>query len=282
MKVLDVATIIRGAFALKGMASHEAQEVEVLPLYDVLAEALPYAWELYRWPDLCEIDLRYYYLGQWTAREYDEGAIVYQDGEYWIVLDPVVGPSEKPGVSNGWGLAGEPMRRVVPFEQAGKAQIGQLYGAFEQDPRVYANAPEVGFRYLDSYGIDFMTRRPGVWLYYRRAAPRLDTASAYASATTYARGDIVYTGKPRAYYQSRADGNTGNAPSSSPASWEAIGIPLMFGSFLKHALYAALLRGEGQASKRVEARREAEALLEKEIWKLVHQSGQRPGVRVQK
>ena len=67
------------------------------------------------------------------------------------------------------------------------------------------------------------------------------TPAVYAGATTYAPGALVYVGtvgQALAVYQSLAGANTGNAPASSPAWWQAMGS--VYAEYAAGTSYAAL------------------------------------------
>lgn len=161
----------------------------------------------------------------------------------------------------------EPFRRTIAADQvhnsgAWHTPIGQIEGAYTNDPRISTNNPqELDFSPVElidergaagsdgAFGLTtshylFAPDAPDqVWLRFRRPAPEF-TLTAYASATSYAINDVVYYGSTGECYRAYA-ASTGNPPTDT-SYWVKIDFPRVISGFVKRAVQSDVLTDQKQ------------------------------------
>jgi len=170
-----------------------------------------------------------------------------------------------------------PFNRYVAFEQPGLTAIGELFRAFDKDPRVTTQLRKFPFM-VSQDGFQFSGPATNlVWLYYRTRRPVL-TGDAWDSTVAYAIGAQVYfaavSGGSGNFYTAATATNAGDSPVSAAAKWSVIQIPYIFRGYLIEGGYADWLTSDGQSDKAQALEPMATSYLEMEADKVQRQEQQ--------
>ncbi len=139
--------------------------------------------------------------------------------------------------------------RYVALDQLGQTPIGEVHGVFRSNPRTSPRFPGPLTFVIDNRGIlPAPTAGVQVWIEFR-LRPSVFTLTAYDNAVAYAIGDEVYQAATGECYLSLTTANTGNAPETHPTNWQKVDFPYILAEFVKWAVYADLLRADGQNQK---------------------------------
>lgn len=182
------------------------------------------------------------------------------------------------GSNERWGVL-TAFRRYVDYSQTGKTEFGDVFDVKDGDPYVSTNWNSVEHETINDrvYVRDNIKR---VWVDYRLVKPRL-TGSAYSATATYAAGDQVYyvpSGGKGNFYTCLASTSAGENPTSTPAKWSIVQIPLAFEGALIWGAYAKCLTADGDAEERTAAMQMAEGYLSLETDRKYRQKGETPAV----
>ncbi len=133
-----------------------------------------------------------------------------------------------------------PFDRYIAYEQTGATVINQVKDAFARDPRVWprnparlsqpkrsANGVQAGDDWPETVWLEFVT------------TPPVFTTTAWASGTTYAVGDLVYS-NPHTYICTTAHTASGSLNTSN---FTLVEFPYLLGDFVKRAAQADYQEG---------------------------------------
>lgn len=188
-----------------------------------------------------------------------------------------------------WGLL-TLFERNVSFNQPWMAnQIGEIMGAWDQDPRITTKLVKLPF-VLDQDGAQFVQLRntfnygwiPAstnfsyVWLLYRLQRPFL-LGDAWNQNTSYAVGQQVYfvsSSGPGNFYSCAVATTAGQSPDNTPASWTLVQLPYTFRQYLIEGGFADWLAASGDLQGSGAREQMANQALEMEADKLQRQQQQ--------
>lgn len=160
----------------------------------------------------------------------------------------------------------------VPFTEANKNEIGEVFGVWSADPITSSNAKQLGF-FLESHGISIPNGHTTVYVYYRKQKPEL-TGYFIDAATTYAADSQVYDSTTGDFYNAILS----NAPThdlSDATRWERIQIPLIFKQYLIRGVTADYYRHNQEYERSRELAPLAEYALDHELIKYKTQQNQK-------
>lgn len=245
MKTVDFSTILNETIQLCGLDAEDFTTSTFKQLRDFISNRLRMAWEHDRFPDIIR---------------YENIAVV---------------------------TAGNVNYCVKP------AGAGEVLALWDRNPLSGTRARQVTFhiQVTDSEErlVILRTYTEGVYIEYRTAPPVL-TGTPWTSTQQYTTNSQCYfdsgsnsgslqptEGKPyTANFYKCLTTNTNENPETHPEIWEKIKIPYIFAQYLSRSALADYLRSEGQFDSAIIAEKEAEALLDSEIDKVIRQQGQLP------
>lgn len=277
MRTIDFETILAQSLQACGLDRHNVSEETFAQFRDFANSRVRLAWDYDTWPDLIR------------TTKFD----VTNSGDVYSVIIPNDGI-----VTNNEGTF--------------KIDIGTILQVTVEDPRITGKVREIPFTF-DEYdqqisGNVWTTVKrliisakdvSSVYVTYRINYPELD--GQLWSAGTYYPGQVVYwayangkyfapTSGPafpgkkgnfwRCITQTTAAPNAGN--NSTPVAgdtWEKIKIPLFLGNYVIKGCHADWLKSELQIEAGYAIEKEASALLDFEVQKILVQQGQSPRLK---
>lgn len=205
------------------------------------------AWNLFAWPAWTWTEERRYRADYDAATAYAEGEEVYYptDGNYYRATQATTGNA--PTNATYWEEATD-LDRYVALDQDWQAhEIGEVLGVYADDPRTTSRPRPVewwespnGIQVSDEAG-------DSVWIEFREPAP-VFTTTAWATATDYDLGDLVYLSATGECYKAIAEGS-GNNPAESPLEWARVKLPACLAEYVKGAAQADALREDQNMDK---------------------------------
>lgn len=199
------------------------------------------------------------------------------------------GTPDEQWIPANWGLL-TLFERNIAFNQPWAAnQIGEIMGAWDDDPRVTTKLVKMPFT-LDQDGAQFVQLRntfnygwvPAstnfsyVWILYRLQRPIL-TGDAWSAATAYPVGAQVYyvtTAGPGNFYTATTATTAGQSPDTTPGSWSMVQIPYIFRQYLIEGGLADYLMSDNDQQGAAAREVMAQQALELEADKLQRQQQQ--------
>lgn len=161
---------------------------------------------------------------------------------------------------------------VIAFDQSGQTSIGEVFAAYSNDPTTDIAARKIAYG-LSEEGVQFHPDLDysTIWLKFRKLAPSFSGLD-YASATTYAVGDVVYYDTTGECYKCIL-ASTGNLPTNT-TYWLKQDVPYFLAEYAKVQIYSDLLAEDGQIDKAQFQMAKAESLLVFASDKATIQQGQ--------
>lgn len=154
---------------------------------------------------------------------------------------------------------------LIAWEQTGKDALGEVQGVYPTEKMAYLEQNKLSVAIRDT-GIELrFTDGDGStsWVKYRLRPPRF-TATAYAGATAYAVGDVVYYATTGECYLCIKT-STGNAPTNT-TYWTKQDLPRLLENVAVRGAFSELLRQNDQKRADYE---EATALEElQRVWEV--------------
>lgn len=196
-----------------------------------IQNAVDYAWSLQEWPELVITEERAFREIWRSGGQYRRSNLkgvpdeVYYipDGLYYAV-DPDAAGDPTPGTlptDTDYFIASTSLDPYIPFDQAGRQSMGQVYGVYGSNPRASC-ASRYGFR-PGPHGLQLQTNLSGtVWVKYK-IRPSIFTLIPYADGHAYRFRDPIYDPITGECYVAVSD-NTG-LPPSSPVYWRVQPFP---------------------------------------------------------
>lgn len=163
-----------------------------------------------------------------------------------------------------------PFLRNISLTQTGKAEIAEVEGVYDADPRVNTEARPIRFR-LEVDGVIVRDDATRPWLRFRKPCPSW-TGTIYSSTTAYVVDDRVYYSTTGDWYVC-IQNNTGVAPTDS-TRWTRIDFPYVLRDCVALAAYSDWLRGDGQNQKADAEEASAIRALNHELDLIERQQGQ--------
>jgi hypothetical protein len=175
-----------------------------------------------------------------------------------------------------WGLL-RPFNKYIAYEQTGLTAIGEIFRAWDKDPRVTTQRRTFPF-WLSEDGVQFSVLAPAVvWIFFRIRRPVL-TGDAWDSTAAYASGAQVYyaavSGGTGNFYTANQATAAGESPASAADKWDKVEIPYFLQGYLKEGGYADWLTADGQGDKAQQLEPLASSYLELEADKVQRQEQQ--------
>jgi hypothetical protein len=237
-------------------------------------QALRTAWESQRWPQLLVTERRQYRPTWGATLTYSAGHQVYYAEGYWeSKTDVNVGNT--PAEGTYWtALSNTSMICFLPMSQSWLNDDGETVQefdvqgvdlrafAYDLDPLMTPRAKAVtGLRFWEDSVLlpadGTAPLRP-----YVRFVPVTPEISytEWVVSTAYAAEELVYVATDKVCYKALA-GTTGEAPGSTPEKWAPVGIPKLFGEYIRLRVKSELsAEDEGKWKTLAEAEAELERL----------------------
>ncbi len=275
MRTVTYKSLLDGTLRLAGIDPTAPSTSDKLKVMEALAQALRQAHEHWRWPELTIVDQRWF-RPVWVADDYDEDFEVYhQDTDAYYRATAGATETDIPGESDAWELLTD-FNRHVEWAQEGEVAIEAVLGAWDQDPRAYADALPLAFE-LGEEGIRF---RPSadtpnsVWIEYRLRCPDFTYLSEWsASPGNYTSGDQVYHPATGEIYQATDDVVAAEVPGVSD-DWLRLDVPYMFAIPCKRWAHALFAGSDGAVRKGLMTEEEFTDLLNEQVWQFTKLQGQ--------
>lgn len=245
MKTVDFSTVLNDTVQLCGLDAEEFSVSTFKQLRDFISSRIRMAWEHDRFPDIIR---------------YENVAVVTTDNVNYCV---------KPALA------------------------GEVLAVWDRNPLSGTRARSLTFSIqvteTEERLVLLKTYTEGVYVEYRTIPPVL-TGNLWNTSQQYQVGSQCYfdsgsnsgslqptEGKPyTANFYKCLTVNTNENPETHPTIWDKIKIPYIFGQYLARGAFADYLRAESQFENAIIAEKEAEALLDAEIDKVIRQQGQLP------
>lgn len=245
MKTVDFSTILNETIQLCGLDAEDFTVSTFKQLRDFISNRIRMAWEHDRFPDI----IRY------------ENVPVLTENYVNYCIKP--------------------------------ANAGEIMAIWDRNPLSGTRSRQITFHIQvtndEERLVMLKTYADGVWVEYRTIPPVLtglpwNTTQQYiANSQCYFdsgsnSGSLQPTeGKPyNANFYKCLTTNTNENPETHTQVWEKIKIPYIFAQYLSRGAFADYLRAESQFENAIMAEKEAEALLDAEIDKVIRQQGQLP------
>lgn len=239
-----------------------------------IEERVREAWESFQWPELCPTEERYYRPVYSPADTYAIDDEVYdadEEGYFRSLQDANAGNEVTDDAF--WEEITETMDRFIALDQEDEEPIGEIFNAWEADPRVTTRAIPAAFT-LDADGAHFGLDAPlSIWLSYR-IRPSLFSGELWDSTTSYEEGAVVYSSTSGECYLATADSvNINPATDTNESAWVRQKLPAILAPFVKYAVTSDALDEDGQTDKARLKLSEAYDKLHEAMWKIAGQQG---------
>jgi hypothetical protein len=209
-------------------------------------QALRTAWEAHRWPSLLVTEQRQYRPTYSATATYSTGHQVYYGEAYWgSLVDANIGNTPVAG-ANWTLLTYETMIPFLPMSQSwldSTARTVQEFDAsgvdlrafaYDADPLLTPGAQAIkGCQFWEESvvlpaGVDTPLRP---YVRFKPVSPEI-SYTEWVIGTAYSAEELVYVAADKECYKSLAP-TTGDTPSTSPTKWAPVGIPKMFGEYIR-------------------------------------------------
>jgi hypothetical protein len=223
-----------------------------------ISTRLPDAWFYAAWRKILKTEQRTY-AAPWSSTEtYDDGDVIYYEGEYWESLAGS-NTNNTPAEGVWWTAAGDVDQNIL-FDQDWTTEvIAGVKRITLRDPR----KTRTPFEY------EFITDETGIWLTGNASAePYVQfwpecptfTTTEWAAGEAYVEGDLVLGSDGNCYQAT--EGSTGNDPVAG-TSWSAVGFPAFLQRWIEQAVRADFLRYDNQDDKAAAQEAVADQILQR-------------------
>lgn len=156
-----------------------------------------------------------------------------------------------------------PFVRSIQVDQSGQTEIGDLEGAYDDNPDVF---PETAGRIRHGRrGDDIIIREnySVVWLRFRKRVPAF-LGDDYDSSTAYSAGDTIWYNATD-FYTANQSTSAGQTPDTHPAKWDVNPVPERLSECVAQRAYAEyLFAAEGRSERALAQDRVARRMVNSE------------------
>lgn len=284
MRTVTFKSVLWGvAYRLGLDPATNLQANQAAALAEYINSWLRAGWEEFNFPGTTEVEERYFH----DAVAYSAAATYGADDEVYDAATnayyrSLVGGNHANAVTDAtkWALI-EDMERWIALDQTGQEPIWDVTGVFLRNPLTNRSVGEFDYQltgdrlYVDAAASGISGT---VWVKFQTGRPEF-TSDVYASATSYAVGDLVYDSDSGECYESLAASNQGNTVTDA-TKWRKVNFPYVLAEFVKCMAQAIALEDDGQYDKATLKKADAAAILNDEMWKVSVKQNQAQRYRV--
>lgn len=251
MQTVKLRAVLDAIAGLQGAEPYAVGEPDFISAVASINRHIERGWQHDFWPEWAPTERRAF-RDDWAAgTTYAAGAEVYftTDDKYYSANvapnNPAAGESPLTHPAK-WTVVAN-LTRYIAMEQTGKTVIAEVKFLCKSDPDLYPTRRGEIPHTVTSLGIvPLATSGARVYVTFRKPAPQF-TSTAWASATAYAVGNLVYDDATGECYKAIQAG-TGQAVTVA-AYWSRVEFPARLKNFVTIAAYADGLRGDDQTGK---------------------------------
>lgn len=268
--------------AFVGITIVKLQRDDNFILRQFLAMRLRKIWESFRWPDQMHIEKRFFQDGLWVAGSFNDLAIVFYDPKSKYYQNTSGGATaEEPTIGTDWVEVTE-FRHFTPIIVAGQIRLGEVYNAWEADPRTtsFGTAREVSYELLTGDGIDFRPQVVDAPFLYFRERPFDYVGENFDNTISYVSGVEVFDEETGDYYVTNQAVAIGETPTTAAAKFDKESFPYRFEDYSVMGAYSDWLSQEERIPEASMWGNRATEAMYHEMRKLYRQQSQLPKTRI--